>query len=532
MHRMFTTVAACVALVVPLVATSTVKAQTVINFENLPVGTAVTNQYAGVTFSIVGGGAANATIAATAPGAGQFNTTASPTRFIRGVINGGDLLATMQLTFTQLQRRVSFRTGAPLNVPLVVTVNAFDGAGTLIPALTQNINITAATSGTITIPVSIFSSTANIRSVGVYVNNIGSARPVIDDLSFCPLLDAEDPFVSITSPPDLSCVCLGSTVVFAGTLDAGLCGSYDIDLLQYRSSDAVAWTTIQGPFAGLPGGGNSYTGNLYSWTVPNSLPGGWYYFRSKMYTTAGRSESDVVMLYVDTVAPTISFDSPPTNSIVRSNVCISGLVNDQCSMNFSAGFRPAGSGAYTNVSLAGVSFPNLAVWPTGALPDGNYDFRLSASDGCDNTTNLVKLYTVDNTPPVALISNVARCSRVSGVLTIRGQVTDTHLAAWTLAYTGGDATDWVTIASGNSAIPFDGIIANWNTAGLRSCGYTLRLRATDTADNNCDSAQVDPNVTEFKVTVLAGCAADFNLNGSVSVPDIFDFLAAYFAGCP
>jgi hypothetical protein len=28
------------------------------------------------------------------------------------------------------------------------------------------------------------------------------------------------------------------------------------------------------------------------------------------------------------------------------------------------------------------------------------------------------------------------------------------------------------------------------------------------------------------------CPADFNNSGAVSVQDIFDFLAAYFAGCP
>jgi hypothetical protein len=34
------------------------------------------------------------------------------------------------------------------------------------------------------------------------------------------------------------------------------------------------------------------------------------------------------------------------------------------------------------------------------------------------------------------------------------------------------------------------------------------------------------------VFVPVECAADFNNSGSVSVQDIFDFLAAYFAGCP
>jgi hypothetical protein len=34
------------------------------------------------------------------------------------------------------------------------------------------------------------------------------------------------------------------------------------------------------------------------------------------------------------------------------------------------------------------------------------------------------------------------------------------------------------------------------------------------------------------VAVTGACRADFNQSGGISVQDIFDFLAAYFAGCP
>jgi len=34
------------------------------------------------------------------------------------------------------------------------------------------------------------------------------------------------------------------------------------------------------------------------------------------------------------------------------------------------------------------------------------------------------------------------------------------------------------------------------------------------------------------ITESANCPGDFNNSGSVSVQDIFDFLSAYFAGCP
>lgn len=37
---------------------------------------------------------------------------------------------------------------------------------------------------------------------------------------------------------------------------------------------------------------------------------------------------------------------------------------------------------------------------------------------------------------------------------------------------------------------------------------------------------------DLSVTRVPECAADFNNSGNVSVQDIFDFLSAYFAGCP
>jgi len=58
---------------------------------------------------------------------------------------------------------------------------------------------------------------------------------------------------------------------------------------------------------------------------------------------------------------------------------------------------------------------------------------------------------------------------------------------------------------------------NWTDAGAYSC----------TATNVCGSAtSADINLT------VQVCGADFNNSGTVSVQDIFDFLAAYFAGCP
>ena len=58
---------------------------------------------------------------------------------------------------------------------------------------------------------------------------------------------------------------------------------------------------------------------------------------------------------------------------------------------------------------------------------------------------------------------------------------------------------------------------DWTDAGAYTCTVT----------NLCGSA----TTSNINLTVQV-CGADFNHNGTISVQDIFDFLAAYFAGCP
>jgi hypothetical protein len=67
------------------------------------------------------------------------------------------------------------------------------------------------------------------------------------------------------------------------------------------------------------------------------------------------------------------------------------------------------------------------------------------------------------------------------------------------------------------------------------CGSVTTNEATYTicpADFNCSGAISVQDIFDFLAAYFANQpAADVNANGSVSVQDIFDFLAAYFAGC-
>jgi len=163
-----------------------------------------------------------------------------------------------------------------------------------------------------------------------------------------------------------------------------------------------------------------------------------------------------------------------------------------------------------------------------SVADGSYRVRVVGTDHCGNTKTVTRDLIIDNTVPISLITAPAACGNVgNGIVQISGRASDLHLAAWTLQYTGGDAHNWVTIATGNSSI--SGLLANWNTAGLRPCAYTLRLVAADSSGISCSG---NTNQAEHHMSVNVGCPGDFNRSGSVSVQDIFDYLIAYFAGCP
>lgn len=517
--------------------------QSTTNFDTLSTGTVITTQYPGVTFSGVGG-TGSCTINAVSASTGQVQSTSSGTRYLGGPAESTSC-PTLRMVFTNLQKVVTFKGGTHQSFvtppPLAsdgrrLVITAYDNAGTLISALTQNFVVTAANSGTLNIPITVGSATGTrtIRRIEINSYDNSSAalcrQCVLDDLSFCDTLDTDNPTVTLSAPADGVCICPGSALNVNGTIDAGGCGGYASDVLEYQAFGSSTWTIANGPFSTLPDGGDSYTGLLYSWTPATTLPSGYYFLRATTTNDAGRSGSDVTLVYLDHSPPVFTHTSPPNSTIVRGGVCLVGEIEDSsCGLTYSAAYVPSGSPTAVPISTSVVTWPNLAVWNTTTLPDGAYNVSIAAVDSCSNTSTLTRAFIVDNTPPVARIDSPIRCSSVLGLVNIRGQATDVHFGSWALQFTGGDFSTWVTIASGSSPVVSGGTLANWNTAGLRSCAYTLRLLVNDTATDNCSGGA---NSAEYTVSVDAGCAADFNHSGGIEVQDIFDFLASWFAGCP
>lgn len=110
-------------------------------------------------------------------------------------------------------------------------------------------------------------------------------------------------------------------------------------------------------------------------------------------------------------------------------------------------------------------------------------------------------------------------------------------------YAWGENVGWVNFSGGALASPAN--FARYDPASRRLRGYAwgenigwVNLDASTfvgircSADFNDNGSVSVPDIFDFLNAWFAiDSSADFNGSGSVSVPDIFDFLTAWFAGC-
>ncbi len=510
-------------------------ATTTIDFEDYAVGTVITTQYAGLTFSAPPdscGGAPPVRPVIVVPNGG----TSSPTRALSLTTGCPDFSPDyLRIVFDDPQFEVTFMLG---DSPGTYQVRAYNVPAGGSPVSTQNIVIGGSTWVGVFRFVRVARSQGDIRRIEI--QDTVSDFEVIDDLTFsCP--DTTPPEATITSPAFEQCVC--GTVSVKGTA-CDVDDTYDNDKLEYLSVTAAPgtpWTLIG--TASTPLCDN---GTLYNWnTVP--VPEGCYYLLLTVENTCGLESQALTVACVDRHFDDLEMRSPVSNGIYGGTVCFDGTAWDRCLDNYTVKYRPSGGGAYNPVDPANPIYTAtviddpLAAWDTqaggAAVPDGNYQVQLSATDDCTNASTVTRTITIDNTAPTALITAPLACTSVDGVVAINGTANDAHLDSWTLQYAGGNAHGWVTITSGNFAV-VGGLLANWNTAGLAECAYALRLVVTDQAVLNCNSAL--RHQTEYVVVVNVGTPSigrgDINCDGMIDFGDINPFINCIIAGacgdCP
>ncbi len=363
---------------------------------------------------------------------------------------------------------------------------------------------------------------------------IGGQELAIDDV-LCEGLDVTPPIAEITKPSGFECVCSPVEIIGTANDPDGALAQYT---LSYTRDSASGWTVF------ATGTTPVVNGVLGVWDA-TGLPEGYYLIRLVVTNAAGLTASDTTSLWLDQQFDNFQLRSPGSGAVLGGTVCFDGTVWDHCSLEYRVEFSPDG-GSYwpvdpgTPVYTTKVINDPFAHWDTvgTGVPDGKYFIRITAEDQCGHQERTELELIIDNTPPTSVIKSPEPCACLEGRVEISGIAEDANLDYWVLEYTGGDASGWVRIASGNS--PVSGVIAVWDTSSLRPCAYTIRLRVVDKAVVSCNSLR--RHRTDAMVSVIVGqCGllcenpicpnpGDLNGDGTVDLSDAVYLLLYLFGG--
>ncbi len=366
---------------------------TTYDFSEYSVGTVITTQYDGVTFSAppgsCGGGFPKPVIVAPAQG------TSSGANAL-GLQTGCPDFSPDRLLmeFDDLQSVVTFYLGEQAASGQTFTVRSYSASGGLI----QFKNMVTGSGVFRFVQMGSESGPANIKKIEI--EEWVGLFETIDDLSFNH--DATPPTAEIHTPTHSDCLC-GPNVYVTG-IACDFDGDYGMDKLEYRLVNADPgdpWVLI-----------GDYTspvcepGSLYTWDV-SGIAHGWYFLRLTVENACGMASTDIVSVYVDKAFGTVDIDYPPDGGVVCGKIDIEGTVNDSCGHclnQYVVKYRHIDGGAWLDVDPSHPAYPDivingdLAVWDTVALglPDGIYYLVVEGEDECGNTEDVQIKVVLDN----------------------------------------------------------------------------------------------------------------------------------------
>lgn len=192
---------------------------------------------------------------------------------------------------------------------------------------------------------------------------------------------------------------------------------------------------------------------------------------------------------IDRTPPKPQINAPPANAYIsglrQQPYSIEGTIEELHLLNFQLALGP-------NALVEGTTLPTtprLLNWNPLSVSDGPYTLTLRAEDRAGLTGSTSVQFTVDNTPPVALIRSTGSPMYLKLGTVLNGTATDINFERYKveLAPGGSSSNRWTEVGRGTteianaalttfSVLPTDGV-------------YGLRLTVTDKAGNESSAVQ-------------------------------------------
>jgi thermitase len=204
-------------------------------------------------------------------------------------------------------------------------------------------------------------------------------------------------------------------------------------------------------------------------------PAGWDSGYGWGRINASRAVSMALGLTADTIAPSVSFDSP----IFAETV--SGVVTIQISASDNVGVSSVRLGV-DGVSLGtNTASPYQFQWDTAFIPNGSHTLTATAMDAAGNasnasvTVNVSNSVAVDSSPPAIVIASPLDNSKISINVMVYVNASDNIGVTRVELYVDG------VLTSSSSSAPFT---TKWNSRKALPGPHTLQSKAYDAAGNS------------------------------------------------
>ncbi|MDX2000453.1 MAG: CARDB domain-containing protein, partial [Thermoanaerobaculia bacterium] len=231
--------------------------------------------------------------------------------------------------------------------------------------------------------------------------------------------------------------------------------------------------------------------------LPNGTPAAdgtySYYLLATLAANENVTQEETVVGVLDRTPPTIDITSPNAGFITGGGRVSGSIFDDHLTQYLIEITDSPQAPAWEELTSGTLSRVNANFATLTGLAEGDYALRLQADDEGEIHSEQRIDFTVDNTPPVVVLTAPAP-GAVLGVVrqphAIEGSIEEAHLETWRLEYgLGAEPTTWLPIAQGTT-VPTVTTLAQWAVGTIADGEYTLRLFATDKAGQTGQARQV------------------------------------------